>query len=234
MNQDSNGKPAGSLPARLAKATIFGLGLFAAGYGIYKTGVFGDLYAMIGGQVTQAVTAPPYSRAEMYADRKAYAKDPTGAAPPRMPVGADGYYIPPAEADLPKGPYGDAVKRGRDIFTQTGVMVKANVGNAMACVNCHIDAGRREHSAPMWGALRRLPRLSEQDRQHQHARRPDPGLLHVLHECAGFTLWPCARSGQRCLPGPHYLHGLAGRWRACRRETPRRPVPESPQTQGWL
>lgn len=157
MNQDSNGKPAGSLPARLAKATIFGLGLFAAGYGIYKTGVFGDLYAMIGGQVTQAVTAPPYSRAEMYADRKAYAKDPTGAAPPRMPVGADGYYIPPAEADLPKGPYGDAVKRGRDIFTQTGVMVKANVGNAMACVNCHIDAGRREHSAPMWGAYGAYP-----------------------------------------------------------------------------
>ena len=90
MNQDPNGKRTGSLPARLAKATIFGLGLFAAGYGIYKTGVFSDLYAMIGGQVTQTATAPPYSRAEMYADRKAYSKDPTGAGPPRMPGGAHG------------------------------------------------------------------------------------------------------------------------------------------------
>ncbi|MFU1981439.1 c-type cytochrome [Bordetella hinzii] len=142
--------------SRLARASLLGLLLFAAGYGVYESGLIADGYRLFGGHAGQADSPPPYSRAQMEADRKAYAKS-ASAAPPRMPVGSDGYYLPPPEDALPKGPHGEAVKRGRDIFTQTGAYVKDHVGNAMACANCHLDAGRRENSAPMWAAYGAYP-----------------------------------------------------------------------------
>ncbi|MDE3215534.1 MAG: c-type cytochrome [Gemmatimonadota bacterium] len=58
---------------------------------------------------------------------------------------------------MPNDEFGREVRRGRDIFQQTGLYAKQYVGNALACTNCHIDAGRLAHSAPLWAAYVNFP-----------------------------------------------------------------------------
>jgi thiosulfate dehydrogenase len=48
--------------------------------------------------------------------------------------------------------FGREVARGRAIFTNTGAEAPQFVGNALKCTNCHLDAGRRSDSAPLWAA----------------------------------------------------------------------------------
>ena len=91
--------------------------------------------------------------------------------PPSGPVPADaqedvapavadampGYFQPPRLKDLPGGEFGESVKRGFLIFTQTPKYAADYVGNAQSCSNCHINAGRQANSAPMWAAWGMYP-----------------------------------------------------------------------------
>ncbi|MCB9741681.1 MAG: c-type cytochrome [Alphaproteobacteria bacterium] len=61
-------------------------------------------------------------------------------------------FTPPARDAVPEGPFGEAVKRGRQAFTDTPSVAGAFMGNGLSCSNCHLDEGRRPDSAPMWGA----------------------------------------------------------------------------------
>ena len=72
---------------------------------------------------------------------------------------ASASFAPPALADIPSGPEGDAIRRGMAIFNQTYAHPDAlkYVGNGMACTNCHIDGGRKANSAPMWAAWVNYP-----------------------------------------------------------------------------
>ncbi|HUZ13118.1 MAG TPA: hypothetical protein VMU93_09740 [Caulobacteraceae bacterium] len=64
----------------------------------------------------------------------------------------------PSRGDaLPAGPFGEEVARGRAIFTNTGTEAPQLVGNALKCSNCHLDAGRKPDSAPLWAALVMFP-----------------------------------------------------------------------------
>lgn len=75
------------------------------------------------------------------------------AANPHAAVGSGAtVFTPPPESAMPAGPFGDAVRQGRDIFVHTREYAKAYVGNGLRCSNCHLDAGRLAHSAPLWGA----------------------------------------------------------------------------------
>ena len=97
--------------------------------------------------------------------RTAYHESPaavaaTAGAPqgrPSMTMGKPTHFVPPDEADIPTGPFGDVVRRGRDIFTNTREHADAYVGNGLSCSNCHLDAGRLANSAPLWGAYVRYP-----------------------------------------------------------------------------
>ncbi len=82
---------------------------------------------------------------------------PSGTAQPPAAAGQPARFVPPDEADIPAGPFGDVVRRGRDIFTNTGEHAAAYVGNGLSCSNCHLDAGRLANSAPLWGAYVRYP-----------------------------------------------------------------------------
>lgn len=147
---------------RLLAAAGGGLALFALGSLVYQSGAWDKLYAAPG---TEAGKAPEdqeqaglKAREEMLAARAARKKD--GSAPaPIQPVGKDGYFVPPSESEIPKGPVGDAIKRGRDIFVNTPKYASQYVGNSMACAQCHLDAGRRENSAPMWAAYVQYPKF---------------------------------------------------------------------------
>lgn len=72
-------------------------------------------------------------------------------------AGSQSYFQPPAEADMPKGEFGDMVRLGHDIFVNTQTYAKQYVGNGLNCVNCHLDAGRKANSAPLWAAYVAYP-----------------------------------------------------------------------------
>lgn len=107
--------------------------------------------------------------------RTAFRDKPTATAanhpaqtPPGQPAAAaaePGRFVPPDEADIPEGPFGDVIRRGRDIFTNTGEHAAAYVGNGLSCSNCHLDAGRLANSAPLWGAYVRYPAYRSKTRQ---------------------------------------------------------------------
>ena len=81
---------------------------------------------------------------------------PATAAAPAV-AAAPGEFSPPLEADSPERPFGDMVRRGRDIFLDTPTHAGEFVGNDLSCGNCHLDAGRKADSAPLWGAWVRYP-----------------------------------------------------------------------------
>lgn len=76
---------------------------------------------------------------------------------PAEEVAESDYFQPPAEDEIPDSPFGEAVKRGRDIFMNTSTNAGDYVGNGLACANCHLDGGREPYSAPMWAAYGRYP-----------------------------------------------------------------------------
>lgn len=80
-----------------------------------------------------------------------YAAD---AAPAAAPAAA---FTPPDEKDIPADPYGDMIRLGRDIFTNTHKHASAYSGNGLSCVNCHLDRGRLANSAPLWAAYVSYP-----------------------------------------------------------------------------
>lgn len=59
---------------------------------------------------------------------------------------------------MPAGKFGDLVRLGRDIVTDTPKYARPYVGDALNCESCHLDAGRRANSAPLWAAYVRYPR----------------------------------------------------------------------------
>ncbi len=66
-------------------------------------------------------------------------------------------FVPPDEASLPNDGFGKEVRRGEDLFNHTQQLARKYVGNSLNCVNCHLDAGRKAHSAPFWAAFGAYP-----------------------------------------------------------------------------
>ena len=76
----------------------------------------------------------------------------------RMAPGlAPATFQPPGAGDIPNTPMGEVIRRGEQIFLNTGANAPGFVGNALNCVNCYLDAGRKAHSAPLWGAYPLYP-----------------------------------------------------------------------------
>lgn len=67
------------------------------------------------------------------------------------------HFEPPAESSVPNDEFGKQIALGRQIFVDPGRYAKAYVGNTLSCENCHLDAGRLAHSAPLWGAYPMYP-----------------------------------------------------------------------------
>jgi thiosulfate dehydrogenase len=63
----------------------------------------------------------------------------------------------PTAADAPKDAYGDAVRLGEKLLTETAATAPQHVGNSLACSNCHLDAGRKAGAAPLWAAFVNFP-----------------------------------------------------------------------------
>jgi thiosulfate dehydrogenase len=60
-------------------------------------------------------------------------------------------------AALPQDPYDDLLRQGYRLFVDTPAHAPRNSGNALTCGNCHLDAGQRPGSSPMWAAWGMYP-----------------------------------------------------------------------------
>lgn len=74
-------------------------------------------------------------------------------------------FTPPPPDAIPEGPFGDAVRLGKNIFNDTQTYARAYVGNGLNCVNCHLDEGRKPNSAPLWAAYGMFP--AYRDKNHK-------------------------------------------------------------------
>lgn len=66
-------------------------------------------------------------------------------------------FTPPAESTMPDGDYGKVIRLGEQVFMETGQYASRYVGNNLSCANCHLDAGRKADSAPLWAAFIHYP-----------------------------------------------------------------------------
>lgn len=71
--------------------------------------------------------------------------------------GGGEYHVPPGDADIPQDKYGDDVRLGQRIFTETWKYARRYSGNRLSCSNCHLDAGRKPNAAPLWAAFGMYP-----------------------------------------------------------------------------
>jgi thiosulfate dehydrogenase len=85
----------------------------------------------------------------------ASAADGRGPAvrPPRAPAATS----LAADATVPAGAMGDAVRRGHALLAATRDSLPSHVGNSLRCFSCHIDEGRRASGLPLVGAYARYP-----------------------------------------------------------------------------
>ena len=86
-------------------------------------------------------------------------------AAPVAPATQPASFTPPAESAMPSGELGDTIKLGRNIFVNTQVYAKGLVGNGLNCVNCHLDAGRKADSAPLWAAYVMFPAYRDKNKK---------------------------------------------------------------------
>ncbi len=91
------------------------------------------------------------------------AATPAPAAPVEHPAAAAASatagagFRPPPESSLPPGDYGKVIQLGQQVFTNTGKFAARYVGNDLSCANCHLDAGRKADSAPLWASFIHYP-----------------------------------------------------------------------------
>ena len=84
---------------------------------------------------------------------------PAPSGPPSVPVQlqAAGAFTPRSAADAPDDAFGDAVRLGEQLITDTAAHAPQYVGNGLKCSNCHLDAGRKAGAAPLWAAFVNFP-----------------------------------------------------------------------------
>ncbi len=103
---------------------------------------------------------------------------------------------------LPRDPDGELVRLGYRIFIDTPGYAPRYSGNALSCGNCHLDAGQRAGSAPMWAAwgmypayLPRRGRISSFEQRIQQCFRysmngvPPPLDSPEVLALAGYSRW---------------------------------------------
>ena len=70
-------------------------------------------------------------------------------------------FAPPSEDSIPADKFGDLVRAGKDLFEHTDKLRGRYVGNGLKCVNCHLNAGRRADSSPLWGLTPSIPPIAK-------------------------------------------------------------------------
>ena len=111
-------------------------------------------------------------------------------------------FVPPSEDSIPADKFGDLVRAGKDLFEHTDKLRGRYVGNGLKCVNCHLNAGRRADSSPLWAAYTVYPayrkktgqvdtyeqRLQGCFKYSMNGKAPPPGS-HELVALTTYSYW---------------------------------------------
>ena len=137
------------------------LAVLVVGVGLYASGVF-DYFGMQA--YAERGMAALKSADPAATPARPRAPNDLAGDPPRAeltaaatPMTARTAFRPPTEDDIPAGEFGDVIRRGRAIFTDTPRAAPAFVGNSLRCSSCHLDAGRMADSSPLWAAFVSYP-----------------------------------------------------------------------------
>ena len=65
----------------------------------------------------------------------------------------------PADSEIPEGPLGVSIRRGRALLAATPDSLPHNVGGLLRCTSCHLDDGTRVNAAPLVGVYARFPQF---------------------------------------------------------------------------
>lgn len=63
----------------------------------------------------------------------------------------------PLESEIPAGPEGEAIRRGKAIAERTGELLPENVGSRLRCASCHLGTGTVQNAGPWVGIDARFP-----------------------------------------------------------------------------
>ena len=109
-------------------------------------------------------------------------------------------YLPPTEDTIPQDEFGDMVRLGKQVFTETGKYAPKYVGNKLNCVNCHLDAGRKAgHGSGRFGVIIASLRLG----LRASVAPSPPGSTRScrLPSCPDSLRRPCRIPGRQALRG---------------------------------
>ena len=91
------------------------------------------------------------------------------------------YHVSPDENEIPNDKYGDDVRLGLKIFTETYKYARRYAGNDLTCSNCHLDRGRKANAAPMWAAFAMYPAYKAKNDQNNT-------LEERIQQCFRFSM----------------------------------------------
>lgn len=100
------------------------------------------------------VAIPPASSAAAPAHSSATTAQPASS---KLATADVTLFVPPPRTAIPDTPFGVMVRQGQQIFDHTSKYAGKYVSADLNCSSCHLDAGRRAGSAPMWAAWVRYP-----------------------------------------------------------------------------
>jgi thiosulfate dehydrogenase len=63
----------------------------------------------------------------------------------------------PPDSEIPKGPLGVSIRRGRALVAATSDSLPTHVTAQFRCTSCHLDEGTRVNAAPLVGVYARFP-----------------------------------------------------------------------------
>lgn len=116
-----------------------------------------DISAAIDYMIAAADKKTGRNPADMLEKQKHFFRHADLGKPYVYPTDATGYFKPPSMDELPNDKYGDEVRLGYKIFTQTQKYAPRYAGRGMVCSNCHLNAGRKPNAIPLWGAAGMYP-----------------------------------------------------------------------------
>ncbi|HEY9514148.1 MAG TPA: c-type cytochrome [Gemmatimonadaceae bacterium] len=109
------------------------------------------MFALVLGACTRSPEASPSDSVRVDANAPVSAVSVRAAEVERvlLPV--------PSDSQIPAGPLGVSIRRGRALFEATRDSLPAHVGNRLRCLSCHLDGGRRANASPLVGAFLSYP-----------------------------------------------------------------------------
>ena len=114
------------------------------------------LFTRFSGKPVPSVSAP---LAQTPAAQTTFVASPAASGPgaSAKPGAVTAAFTPPAESEMPTGDYGKVIRLGQQVFMETGQHASRYVGSSLTCANCHLDAGQKPDSAPLWASFIHYP-----------------------------------------------------------------------------